>query len=84
MSSLNIEHVTKSFEGQVVLDDIQIEARAGELLVVLGPSGCGKSTLLRLIAGLETPDSGRIISHIWNRRSEKRPWCFKITPCIRT
>ncbi len=61
MSGLKIENLTKSFEGNVILDDISIEARAGELLVVLGPSGCGKSTLLRLISGLETPDRGRII-----------------------
>jgi ABC-type sugar transport system ATPase subunit len=61
MSGLKIENLTKSFDGQVILDDISIEARAGELLVVLGPSGCGKSTLLRLISGLESPDSGRII-----------------------
>ncbi len=61
MSGLIIEHVTKSFDGQVVLDDITIDVRAGELLVVLGPSGCGKSTLLRLISGLELPDSGRIV-----------------------
>ncbi len=61
MSGLKIEKLTKSFDGHVILDDINIEARAGELLVVLGPSGCGKSTLLRLISGLETPDRGTII-----------------------
>jgi multiple sugar transport system ATP-binding protein len=61
MSGLKIENLTKSFDGHIILDDINIEARAGELLVVLGPSGCGKSTLLRLISGLETPDRGRII-----------------------
>jgi len=61
MSGLKIEHLTKTFDGHVILDDISIEARAGELLVVLGPSGCGKSTLLRLISGLETPDQGKII-----------------------
>ncbi len=61
MSGLKIEHLTKSFDGQVILDDVTIEARPGELLVVLGPSGCGKSTLLRLISGLESPDRGQII-----------------------
>jgi len=60
MPGLIIEHLTKSFDGHIVLDDITIDVRAGELLVVLGPSGCGKSTLLRLISGLEIPDGGRI------------------------
>lgn len=61
MPGLRIEHLTKSFDGQVVLDDFTIVVHAGELLVVLGPSGCGKSTLLRLISGLEVADQGRII-----------------------
>jgi len=61
MSELKIEHICKSFDEQTVLDDFQLEVAAGSLVVVLGPSGCGKSTLLRLIAGLETPDNGRII-----------------------
>ncbi|MDQ3985283.1 MAG: ABC transporter ATP-binding protein [Actinomycetota bacterium] len=42
------------------LDGIELEARSGELLVVVGPSGSGKTTLLRCIAGLEVPDSGRV------------------------
>ena len=42
------------------IDDISIDVRDGEILVLLGPSGCGKTTLLRAIAGLETPDSGTI------------------------
>jgi NitT/TauT family transport system ATP-binding protein len=45
-----------------VLDVIDLEAAPGEFIAVLGPSGCGKSTLLRLIAGLERPQAGRIIS----------------------
>ena len=61
MPGLTIEHLTKSFDGTVILDDINLHVTAGELLVVLGPSGCGKSTLLRLVSGLETPDRGRIV-----------------------
>ena len=61
MPGLIIEHLTKSFDGQVVLDDFNIEVDAGNLLVVLGPSGCGKSTLLRLISGLEEVDHGKIL-----------------------
>jgi ABC-type sugar transport system ATPase subunit len=61
MPGLIIENLTKSFDGQKVLDDINIKVREGDLTVVLGPSGCGKSTLLRLISGLEAADGGRII-----------------------
>lgn len=61
MSGLTIENLTKSFDGQLVLSDVNIAVEAGHLLVVLGPSGCGKSTILRLISGLETPDRGRIL-----------------------
>ncbi len=56
-----MKKLTKSFDGNVVLRDINLEVKSGELLVVLGPSGCGKSTILRLVAGLEFPDTGQII-----------------------
>jgi multiple sugar transport system ATP-binding protein len=60
-----IEHLTKSFRGLAgkrvrAVEDINLEVRDKELLVLVGPSGCGKTTSLRLIAGLETPDSGSI------------------------
>lgn len=61
MPGLEIKNLTKSFDDNVVLKDINLEVKSGELLVVLGPSGCGKSTILRLIAGLEIPESGQII-----------------------
>jgi iron(III) transport system ATP-binding protein len=57
---LQVEDVRKVFGSQTVLKDIHFSARRGEFICVLGPSGCGKSTLLRVIAGLETPDCGRI------------------------
>ena len=71
MTSLVIQCVRKRFGSAVVLDDISLEIRAGEFLVVLGPSGCGKSTLLRTIAGLESIDSGTI--QIDGRRVDHLP-----------
>ena len=58
---LKIEHLVKKFdEDFVVLDDIDLSVKKGEVVVILGPSGCGKSTLLRCINGLESFDSGEI------------------------
>ena len=54
------ERVTKRFGPVVAVDDVTVEAMPGKLMTLLGPSGCGKTTTLRMIAGLETPTSGRI------------------------
>ena len=58
---LSIEKVAKSYPDLPVLQAVSFEVDSGEIVCILGPSGCGKTTLLRLIAGLETPDSGRIM-----------------------
>ncbi|UIX29122.1 ABC transporter ATP-binding protein [Streptomyces sp. GQFP] len=63
MSHVRIEGLTKRFAGKppsVAVDDLSLEIEAGEFIVLLGPSGCGKTTTLRCLAGLETPDEGRI------------------------
>ena len=57
---VQIESLTKSFGGHVVLNNLSLEFPSGELSVVMGPSGCGKSTLLRCINFLEMFDRGRI------------------------
>jgi len=57
---LSVNKVTKSFETNLVLDELSFEVPSGETLAVLGPSGCGKSTLLKIIAGLISPDQGKI------------------------
>jgi sulfate/thiosulfate transport system ATP-binding protein len=53
--------ITKRFGDYVALDDVSITVPDGSLTALLGPSGSGKSTLLRVIAGLETPDGGRVL-----------------------
>ncbi len=58
---IELKNVTKSFDGQVVLDNISLDIYDNEFLTLLGPSGCGKTTTLRLIAGFLSPDHGDII-----------------------
>jgi spermidine/putrescine transport system ATP-binding protein len=53
--------ITKVFGRAKVVDDVSLQVRRGEFLTLVGPSGCGKTTLLRMIAGFETPTSGRIL-----------------------
>lgn len=61
--TIEINHITKSFDDFKVLDDINLKVKDGELIALLGPSGSGKTTLLRIIAGLESPDNGTIYLH---------------------
>lgn len=58
---LRIEHLHKEFEGNVILEDISLTVRKGEVIVVIGPSGCGKSTLLRCVNALEDIQGGKIL-----------------------
>jgi len=58
--SISVKNVCKSFNRKQVLDNVTVEAPTGSLLALLGPSGSGKTTLLRIIAGLETADSGTV------------------------
>jgi len=53
-------HSFRSFDGESVLNNLSLQIPSGQFFALLGPSGCGKTTLLRLIAGLETVDSGKI------------------------
>ena len=58
---LEILNLTRAFEGRAVVEDVSLTVAAGQVTCLLGPSGCGKSTTLRMIAGVETPDQGRIL-----------------------
>jgi sulfate/thiosulfate transport system ATP-binding protein len=61
--AVTVEGLSKKFGAASVLEDINFEVKEGETIVLLGASGSGKTTILRIIAGLETPDSGRVILH---------------------
>ncbi len=60
MNIIQIDSLTKFYNGETVLDNISLDIAEGQRLVILGPSGCGKTTILRLIAGFITPEKGSI------------------------
>ena len=60
MPQITLEHVSKRFDKFVAVEDLNLEIEDRGFVTLLGPSGCGKTTTLRMIAGLETPTSGRI------------------------
>ena len=57
---LTVEHLIKKYGDQVILDDVSLDVKKGEVIVVVGPSGCGKSTLLRCINALEPIQGGLV------------------------
>ena len=58
---LRLEKISKSFDGELILDELDLVIHENEFVTILGPSGCGKTTTLRIIAGFEKPDKGRVI-----------------------
>ena len=58
---IELKNITKSFDGEPVLQNVNLDIYDNEFITLLGPSGCGKTTMLRLIGGFETPDEGDVI-----------------------
>ena len=61
MGNLEICNLTKVYDHKTVLDDVSFTVNDGEFLSILGPSGCGKTTLLKILIGIETPTSGKVL-----------------------
>ena len=57
---IDVQHVTKTYGGRRVVDDVSLQVGEGEIFAILGPNGAGKTTLVEAIAGLRAPDSGHI------------------------
>ena len=58
---IELRNISKSFDGEKVLDDLNLDIYDNEFLTLLGSSGCGKTTTLRIIGGFETPDTGDVL-----------------------
>ncbi|MFC1894479.1 ABC transporter ATP-binding protein [Candidatus Dependentiae bacterium] len=60
MRQIRLKKISKAFDGEIVLNNLDLDIPSGKFFALLGPSGCGKTTILRLLAGLEQVDSGKI------------------------
>lgn len=58
---IDLHHITKSYDGTMVLDDLNLSVKENTFVTLLGPSGCGKTTTLRIIGGFERPDEGSVV-----------------------
>ena len=58
---IDLVNISKSFDGTMVLDDLNLSVKENSFVTLLGPSGCGKTTTLRILGGFEHADSGKVI-----------------------
>ena len=58
---IHLSDISKSFDGQMVLDELNLKIHENEFVTLLGPSGCGKTTTLRILGGFAQPDTGKVI-----------------------
>ena len=58
---VDLVNISKSYDGQLILYELNLYIRQNEFLTLLGPSGCGKTTTLRILGGFEKPDKGQVI-----------------------
>ena len=58
---IELQGISKSFDNELIIDDLNLYINENRFLTLLGPSGCGKTTTLRVIGGFETPDKGRVV-----------------------
>ena len=58
---IQLQHISKSFDGNLVIDDLNLSIYENSFVTLLGPSGCGKTTILRIIGGFLRPDEGKVI-----------------------
>ena len=84
MPAITLSHITKRYGSFYAVEDLSMKIEDNAFITLLGPSGCGKTTTLRMIAGLETPTSGKIT--IGDRVVFDSEWasCSRITPSGRT
>ena len=76
MPLIELIDISKSYDGETVLDEFNLKIKENEFITLLGPSGCGKTTTLRILGGFVTPDTGKVIyqgKDITNLAPNKRP-----------
>ena len=61
MALIELQNISKSYDGELVLDEFDLKIKDNEFITLLGPSGCGKTTTLRILGGFETPDTGKVL-----------------------
>ena len=61
MPLIELVDISKSYDGELVLDEFNLQIKENEFITLLGPSGCGKTTTLRILGGFETPDKGKVL-----------------------